>query len=81
MQLSNVTNLSCVNVNSIIGWLGGVGVGMYVGMERDREWNLSMLMNNIMSGLHLHIYRRGVSVEGSKGGKVWKMMNGKRADV
>lgn len=54
---------------------------MYVGMERDREWNLSMLMNNIMSGLHLHIYRRGVSVEGSKGGKVWKMMNGKRADV
>jgi hypothetical protein len=33
-------------------------------------WNLSMLMNNVMSG----IYMQGFSVEGPKGGKVCKIM-------
>ena len=68
MQLSNVTNLSCVNVNSIIGWLGGVGVGMYVGMESGQEWNLSMLMNNVMSGIHTYIGAES-PLKGLKGGR------------
>jgi hypothetical protein len=40
---------------------------MYVGLKSGQEWNLSMQMNNVMSGIY--IYRRGVSVEGPKGGE------------